>query len=268
MAKIDALRITDGDSFRIDDYDANDTSLAPGGKEETVEKSAALQKRIGELQELLYAEHRRKLLVVLQGMDTSGKDGTVRHVMSDVSPQGVHSVSFKRPTSTELDHDYLWRIHQQVPAAGEITIFNRSHYEDVLVVRVHELVPEKVWKKRYRQINDFEQMLCENGVVLLKFFLHISPDEQLERLQARLDDPTKRWKFEHGDIEERKLWDDYMKAYEDVVRRTSTKWAPWHVVPANKKWFRNYVVAKMVVDALESLDMSYPKPDVTHETLA
>ena len=241
-------------------FDPDDTSLAAGDKEETVAKSDKLCGKLDDLQELMFAEHKHKLLIVLQGMDTSGKDGTVRHVMQGVSPQSVRAVPFKKPTESELEHDFLWRVHAQVPATGEIVIFNRSHYEDVLVVRVHELVPEKVWRKRYGQINDFEKMLTETGTTILKFFLHISRDEQRERLQARIDDPTKRWKFQHGDIEERKLWDDYQKAYEDALEKTSTKWAPWTVVPANRKWFRNYVVAKTVVDTLENFDMEYPQP--------
>jgi PPK2 family polyphosphate:nucleotide phosphotransferase len=200
-------------------------------------------------------------------MDTSGKDGTVRHVLSGVSPQGIHVVSFKKPTDIELDHDYLWRVHSHTPANGEIVVFNRSHYEDVLVVRVHELVPERVWRKRYGHINEFERMLADSGAVILKFFLHISREEQLQRLEARISDPTKRWKFQHGDIEERKLWDDYMKAYEDVLKKTSTEWAPWTIVPANKKWFRNYIVAKAIVDAMEGLKMKYPNPDLSGEKI-
>jgi PPK2 family polyphosphate:nucleotide phosphotransferase len=188
--------------------------------------------------------------------------------MADCSPQGVRIASFKKPTQIELDHDYLWRVHAEVPAAGELVVFNRSHYEDVLVVRVHADHSKSFWRQRFRQINDFEQMLAENGTTILKFFLHISKEEQLERLQERIDDPTKRWKFEHGDIEERKLWDDYMKAYDDALSATSTGVAPWHVVPANAKWFRNYVVASTIVDKLESLKMRYPEPDLSDVTLA
>jgi PPK2 family polyphosphate:nucleotide phosphotransferase len=223
-----------------------------------------LQKRIGELQELLYAENRRRLLVVLQGMDTSGKDGTVRHVMSEASPQGLRVASFKKPTAVELAHDYLWRVHAQVPASGEIVVFNRSHYEDVLVVRVHSLVPENVWRPRYDQINDFERMLSESGTTIVKFFLHISPEEQRERLQARLDDPTKRWKFQHGDLDERKRWDDYMTAYEEALTRTSTAYAPWYVVPSNRNWVRNFIVAGVLVETLEKLKMRYPQPDLAN----
>ena len=264
---MEKLRIKPGSKIDLRDFDPTDTSLAPGDKEETNAKSDKLCAKLTDLQELLFAEHKHKLLVILQGMDTSGKDGTVRHVMSGVSPQSVRAVSFKKPTETELDHDFLWRIHANVPAAGEIVIFNRSQYEDVLVVRVHQLVHEKVWRKRYAQINEFERMLSESGTSILKFFLHISRDEQRRRLQARLDDPTKRWKFQHGDIEERKLWGDYMKAYEDAIEKTSTDWAPWTIVPADKKWFRNYVVAKSVVDTLEDFNMKYPEPDLKAEKI-
>ncbi len=205
--------------------------------------------------------------VVLQGMDTSGKDGSVRHVMRGVSPQSVRAVSFKKPTEIELAHDFLWRVHAQVPAAGEIAIFNRSHYEDVLVVRVHSLVPEPVWRKRYAQIRDFERMLAETGTTILKFFLHIGKEEQRERLEARIKDPTKRWKFQHGDLEERKLWGEYTKAYEDALEETSSGDAPWIIVPANKKWFRNYVVAKTIVETLDGLKMKYPAPDLRGERI-
>lgn len=232
----------------------------PGGKAETQEKTAKLVDRIGELQELLYAEHKHKVLILLQGMDTSGKDGAVRKVLRETSPQGVRVVSFKKPTEPELDHDYLWRVHAQVPARGELVVFNRSHYEDVLVVRVHSLVPESVWKKRYDHINAFERMLADEGTTILKFFLHISSEEQRERLQARLDDPTKRWKFQHGDLAERKRWDDYMRAYEDVLEKTSTDWAPWTIVPADRKFMRDFLVAGAVVKALEKLKMKYPDP--------
>jgi PPK2 family polyphosphate:nucleotide phosphotransferase len=264
---MEKLRVKPGSKVDLRDFDPDDTSLAPGDKEETNAKSDKLCGKLTDLQELLFAEHTHKLLVLLQGMDTSGKDGTVRHVMSGVSPQGVRAVSFKKPTEAELEHDFLWRIHAQVPALGEIVLFNRSQYEDVLVVRVHQLVHEKIWRKRYAQINEFERMLTESGTTILKFFLHISRDEQRKRLQARLDDPTKRWKFQHGDIEERKLWDDYVKAYEDALQKTSTEWAPWTVVPADKKWFRNYVVAKTIVDTLEDFDMKYPQPDLKAETI-
>jgi len=262
MRALKEYRVKPGQKVSIDDYDPDDT----GGYDDKhdVKKSVdKLEEELRALQEVLYAEHERKVLIVLQGMDTSGKDGTVRHVMNGFNPTGVGVPSFKKPTEQELEHDYLWRVHAQMPASGEIVVFNRSHYEDVLVVRVHEIVPEKVWRKRYDQINDFERMLCENGTIILKFFLHISRDEQKKRLQERIDDPTKRWKFQHGDIEERKLWDDYAKAYEDVLERTSTRCAPWYVVPANAKWYRNFVVASVIAATLRKLGMKYPQPDLS-----
>jgi PPK2 family polyphosphate:nucleotide phosphotransferase len=252
-------------SIHLDDYDPDDTSAVDGGKKECAELNAAIQKRIGELQELLFAGHEHKVLIILQGMDTSGKDGAVRHVMAEASPQNIRVVSFKKPTEPELDRDYLWRVHTQVPAKGEIAIFNRSHYEDVLIVRVHGDQGDKFWEKRFRQINDFERMLAENGTLILKFFLHISKEEQRERLEARISDPTKRWKFQHTDLEERKLWKDYMHAYEEALSATSTKWAPWTIVPANRKWYRNYIVGKTIADALDELKMKYPEPDLSAE---
>jgi PPK2 family polyphosphate:nucleotide phosphotransferase len=247
----------------VEQYDPSDTSGLC--KTDCAQMNLSIQKRIGELQELLYAEHTQRVLIILQGMDTSGKDGTVRHVMDECSLQGVRVVSFKKPTEMELEHDYLWRVHSQVPGNGEIVIFNRSHYEDVLVVRVHSDHGDKYWKKRFRQINDFEQMLAENGTTIIKFFLHISKDEQRERLEARIQDATKRWKFQHGDIEERKLWKEYMHAYEEAMTETSTDCAPWTIVPANHKWFRNYLVGKTVMDTLEKLNMRYPEPDLSAE---
>lgn len=242
--------------MKLTGHDTN----APGDKAKTQEATAKLVVRIGELQELLYAENKHKVLIILQGMDTAGKDGAIRKVLRETSPQGVHVVSFKKPTETELDHDYLWRVHSQVPGRGELVVFNRSHYEDVLVVRVHSLVSKNVWKKRYEHINAFERMLVDEGTTILKFFLHISREEQRERLQARLDDPTKRWKFQHGDLAERKLWDDYMRAYEDVLEKTSTECAPWHIIPADRKTMRDFFVAGQVVKALERLKMKYPDP--------
>jgi PPK2 family polyphosphate:nucleotide phosphotransferase len=252
-----------GQKLSLSDYDPDDASLVPGGKDEANQKSSSIQARLAQLQELLYAGHERKLLIVLQGMDTSGKDGTIRHVMGGFNPVGTRIVSFKKPSLKELDHDYLWRVHRQVPGKGEVVVFNRSHYEDVLIVRVHNLVPKSTWQKRYDQIKAFEQMLYEEGTVILKFFLHISKEEQRARLQARIEDPTKRWKFQPGDLAERELWKDYQRAYEDALSRTSTEWAPWYVVPANHKWYRNDVVGSVIADKLESLHMKYPEPDLS-----
>lgn len=254
-------RITDGKRFSMKDYDSGDTKGCPGGKSEGTARLTEINGRLEILQELLYAEGKHKVLVVLQGMDTSGKDGTIAKVFEGVNPLGVHVASFKVPTEEELRHDFLWRVHAKVPGKGEIVIFNRSHYEDVLVVRVHEIVPKPVWRSRYDQINQFERMLSESGTTILKFFLHIDRDEQKKRLQARLDDPEKRWKFRSGDLEERKLWDDYMDAYEETIQKTSTEWAPWFVIPANAKWCRNLIVGNVLLDALEGLDMKYPEPE-------
>ncbi len=196
---------------------------------------------------------------MLQAMDTGGKDGTIQHIFDGVNPQGVQVARFDVPTQKELDHDYLWRIHAMMPANGEIVIFNRSHYEDVLAVRVHNLVPPKVWKKRFGQINHFEHYLADNGTTILKFFLHIDKDEQKKRLQARLDDPAKHWKFRLGDLAERKLWFDYMQAYEDVLSKTSTKYAPWFIVPSNRKWVRDLVISSVLVDTLKNLKMKFPE---------
>jgi PPK2 family polyphosphate:nucleotide phosphotransferase len=240
--------------------DPNETGDFDGGKEKGLKAIEKLNAELQELQELLYAEGKHKVLVVLQAMDTGGKDGTIRRVFEGVNPQGVKVASFKVPTSEELARDFLWRVHKVVPGNGEIVIFNRSHYEDVLVVRVHNIVSKDVWSKRYDQINEFEKHLAENGTLILKFFLNISKDEQKERLQARLDDPSKHWKFSLGDLNERKLWDDYQQAYEDAINKTSTKHAPWYVVPANRKWYRDLVISTVLVDALKDLKMKYPKP--------
>jgi PPK2 family polyphosphate:nucleotide phosphotransferase len=254
-------RVAMGASIDLDRWDPNDTSAYDGEKEEGKDRLEELNKELERLQELLYAEHKHKVLVVLQGMDTSGKDGTIRHVFEGVNPQGVRVASFKVPTPLELDHDYLWRVHQKTPGSGEIVIFNRSHYEDVLVVRVHSLVPPAVWSRRYDHINAFESLLADEGTTILKFFLHIDLDEQKERLQARLDEPHKRWKFNRGDLKERKRWGEYWQAYEDVLSKTSTEWAPWYIVPANRKWYRNLVVASVLVGALKGLEMEYPQPE-------
>jgi len=219
-------------------------------------------RRLGELQHLLYADKRYALLIVLQALDAGGKDGTIAHVMSGVNPQGCQVTSFKAPTQEELDHDFLWRIHKAVPPRGIIGIFNRSQYEDVLIVRVHDLVPKRVWSKRYDEINDFEKMLSENGVVILKFFLHISKDEQLQRFQARLEDPEKNWKLSLPDFKEREHWDDYMKAYEDALTKCSTKHAPWFVIPANHKWFRNLAISSIIIETLEDMKLKFPAASI------
>ena len=218
-----------------------------------------LREELIEQQNRFYAEGKHKLLIILQAMDAGGKDSTIRKVLSGVNPQGVRVQSFKAPTSHELAHDYLWRIHRVVPARGMIGVFNRSHYEDVLVVRVEKLVPKAVWQKRYSQINEFEELLSETGTKILKFFLHISSAEQQERFQARLDDPSKHWKFSLDDLEKRKKWDQYMEAYGEMLNRCTTKVAPWHVIPANQKWYRNLAIAKTIVEAIRGLAPRYPQ---------
>lgn len=244
--------------LRLGDLDAGSTGSWKGGKAAALRESAALICRLHELQALLWAEGRRKILVVLQGMDTSGKDGTISHVFEGVNPLGVKVTAFKEPSADELAHDFLWRVHSRVPAAGEMTIFNRSHYEAVLVERVHKLVPPEVWRPRYAQINDFERLLAETGTTVLKFFLHIDRDEQKKRLEARLDDPAKRWKLRRGDLEDRRRWDDFTAAYEEAIESTSTPQAPWYVVPANRKWYRNLFVASVLVRTLEAMDLEPP----------
>jgi len=257
---MDNYRVFPGKKINLKDWSPNAPDNGDLDKKSTKEVLEKLTLELENLQELLYAEHKRKFLVVLQGMDTSGKDGVIRHVFEGVNPQGVRVASFKVPTPIELDHDYLWRIHSQLPGRGEIVIFNRSHYEDVLVVRVHNLVEEILWKKRFQQINQFERILADEGTTILKFFLHIDLDEQKKRLQERLDDPTKHWKFNLGDLKERKLWSEYIKAYEDVLNKTSTNWAPWYIVPANQKWYRNLVIASVIVNTLKKCKMEFPQP--------
>ena len=256
---MERYRVEPGSKVDLSRMDTGSTEGFKGGKKDAGEKLLELNGRLEALQEALWAEHERKVLVVLQGMDTSGKDGTIRHVFEGVNPQGVRVAAFKVPTEEELDHDFLWRVHSRVPGKGEIVIFNRSHYEDVLAARVRNIVPPGVWQARYDQINDFERLLAETGTVVLKFFLHIDKDEQKERLQARLDDPTKQWKFRSGDLDDRQLWDEYVQAYEEALSRTSQKHAPWYVVPSNKKWFRNLVVATILVRALEDLGIKVPE---------
>jgi PPK2 family polyphosphate:nucleotide phosphotransferase len=235
--------------------------LGLGDKSENVERLNELVGQLGVLQNRLWAEAERSVLLVLQGLDASGKDGTIKHVLTGINPQGCRVSSFKAPTTTELAHDYLWRVHAGCPERGEVGIFNRSHYEDVLAVRVRKLVPEHVWHKRYRHIREFERLLVDEGTTLVKVFLHISHDEQGKRLQERLDDPEKVWKFRRADLDDRALWAEYQEAYDDALTETSTDWAPWHVVPADHKWVRNMAVAQLLVDALERLDPKLPAPD-------
>ena len=258
---MDIYRVKPGTQVDLSHYSPDDKTLFAVSKSEGKKATKKLNRHLEALQELMYAEDKHKMLIVLQATDTGGKDGTIRHVFDGVNPQGVKVASFKAPTPEELAHDYLWRIHKHTPGKGEIVIFNRSHYEDVLVVRVHNLVPPEVWGRRYAHINAFERMLAEEGTTILKFFLHISKDEQKERLQSRLDEPEKNWKFNVGDLKERALWDDYTRAYETVLSETSTEWAPWYIVPANRKWYRNLVISNVLVKTLEGFDMHYPEPE-------
>ncbi|GJD54529.1 polyphosphate kinase 2 family protein [Methylobacterium dankookense] len=251
------VTVTPGMPFRLAEVDPD----ADGGFDKAEAKDAldVERARIQALQERLYAERRRSLLIVLQAIDTGGKDGTVRAVLQGVNPQGCAVTSFKVPSTEELDHDFLWRYHARTPGRGMIGVFNRSHYEDVLVVRVKGLVPEEVWRARYNLINDFERLLTASGTTILKFFLHISKAEQKARLEARIEDPEKHWKFDPADLVERKSWDAYQAAFGDALTQCSTPYAPWHVVPANRKWFRNLVVARTVADTLEAMDPRYPE---------
>ncbi|MDW8344290.1 MAG: polyphosphate kinase 2 family protein [Verrucomicrobiae bacterium] len=252
------FRVPTGRRVRLADCDSADT--CGWTKDRAVKRLAENTAHLAELQNRLYAENRRALLVVLQGMDASGKDGTIRHVFGPLNPQGCRVTSFKTPTPPELAHDFLWRIHAAVPAHGEIAVFNRSHYEDVLIVRVRNLVPRRVWSRRHAHINAFERLLTDAGTTVIKFFLHISPEEQRARLRARLADPAKNWKFNPGDLAERELWPQYIAAYEDALSRCSTRWAPWYIIPADKKWFRNLAVSEIVRHHLEQLNPQYPPP--------
>jgi len=252
------LMVRPGSRIKLADIDPGDTHGVR--KPDAEERLAKNRDRLSVLQYLLYAEARRALLVVLQGIDAGGKDGTIQHVMSGLNPQGVKVTAFKVPEGAEKRHDYLWRVHQAVPERGQIGIFNRSHYEDVLVVRVHGLVPKPVWKKRYQQINGFERMLSENDVRIVKFLLYIDKKEQARRFHERLDDKTKNWKFSPADVQEREYWDQYMRAYEEMLRKCSTEGAPWYVIPANKKWFRNLAVSQILCGELEAMKLKYPKP--------
>ncbi len=262
MATSDLWRIRPGAALDLGVVDTRDPIGAPGDKAETVAATALLTDRLAEMQERLWAEGRRSLLLVLQALDAGGKDGTVKHVFKGVNPAGVRVASFKAPSEVELGHDFLWRVHREVPARGEIGVFNRSHYEDVLVARVDKLVPEDVWRPRYDAIWAWEQLLGAEGTTVVKVYLHISPEEQAERLQARLDDPTKHWKMRRADLEIRDRWDDYRAAYTEAIERTTTDDAPWYVVPADRKWYRNWAVSTILVETLERLDPQYPgSPD-------
>jgi PPK2 family polyphosphate:nucleotide phosphotransferase len=256
---MDRYRIAPATKVDLATHDPSAHDLAPD-RPTAVAETQKLHARLCDLQEMLYAEDRHRLLVVLQAMDTGGKDGVIRHIFRGLNPAGVRVASFKAPTEEELAHDYLWRVHQQVPRRREVVVFNRSHYEDVLIVRVHDIVSKKVCKQRYDHIVGFEKLLADEGTTIVKLFLHISKDEQKRRLEARLADETKRWKFNLGDLEERKLWDDYQAAYAEAIQHTTSASAPWYVIPSNHKWYRDLVVARLLVDELEGLKVAYPQP--------
>lgn len=265
MVQIKKYRVEPDDKVHLDRIDSKDDGgLDHDAADEQFEKAI---KHLQELQELLYAEHKHALLVVLQAMDAGGKDSTISRVFGPLNPQGCRVTSFKAPTSMELDHDFLWRIHQAAPRCGNIHIFNRSHYEDVLITRVKNLVPEKVWRKRYEHINAFEKLLHDEGTAIVKIYLHISKDYQRQRLQRRLDRPDKHWKFAPDDLVERARWDDYREAFEDAMEHCSTKYAPWYVIPAERRWYRNLLVAQVLIDTLQSLKMEFPKPTFDASTI-
>jgi PPK2 family polyphosphate:nucleotide phosphotransferase len=256
----DRWRVLPGSTVTLDDLDPTSTAGAPGDQRATEADLRLLQARLWELQGRLWAEGRRSLLVVLQGPDAAGKDGTIKHVFSGINPQGVRVAAFKEPTAEERGHDFLWRVHRRVPEAGEIGIFNRSHYEDVLVARVDKLVPPDVWRARYGHINAFERLLVDGGTTVVKFFLHISYEEQGRRVEDRLDRSDKRWKLSRSDFTDRGHWAEYIEAYTDALEQTSTTTAPWYIIPANRKWFRNWVVSTILVDVLSAMNPQYPDP--------
>ena len=261
MNYFERFRVQPGSRVRLKDVDPAFKDRHQS-HEDAAGEVEQYRKRLFALQEMLYVERRRSLLICLQALDTGGKDGTIKHFLSAMNPQGCRVTAFRQPSAEEASHDFLWRVHRAAPARGEVVIFNRSHYEDVLVVRVHNLVPQAVWSKRYDRINGFEQGLLEHDTHILKFYLHISSEEQLARFKERLDDPTKQWKISEADYQERKYWDDYRAAYEEVLSRCSTERAPWFIIPADHKWFRDLAVARVVVEHLEGLGLSYPKPAV------
>jgi PPK2 family polyphosphate:nucleotide phosphotransferase len=255
---LEKYMVKPGANLDLSAINTNEKTLYLGQKEEIDTRFLQLQQELQELQKRLYAENKHRILVVIQAMDTGGKDGCIKNVFSHIDPQGVHVASFKKPTVAELSHDFLWRVHAQVPSNGEIVIFNRSHYEDIIAVRVKKLYPDEVWQRRQQHVIDFERMLAEEGTTIIKFFLHISKVEQKARLQARLENPEKQWKVNPDDLVDRARWSDFMTAYEDVIGATSTPEAPWYVIPADRKWYRNLCVARILADTLEKLDMQFP----------
>jgi len=260
------FRVEEGSRVKLDEVDAG----YRGGYEDKDSAQSEVEKflqKLHRLQYLMYAENKRSLLIVLQGMDAAGKDGTISHVLGAMNPQGCRVYGFKTPSAEELAHDYLWRIHQATPRKGYVAVFNRSHYEDVLVVRVHKLVPKEVWSKRYDEINSFERQLSNEGTHILKFYLHIDKEEQLARFKQRLDDSARHWKISESDYAEREYWQEYEEAYQDALSKCSTAYAPWYVIPSNHKWFRNLAVSQIIADTLESFDMEFPAPTANLEEI-
>ncbi len=255
---LEKYRVKQGAHLDFSDHASGEKSLYLGEKDETDAQFDMLQDELQQLQKMLYAQNKHRVLVVMQAMDTGGKDGCIKHVFSRIDPQGIHVRSFKKPTEEELAHDFLWRVHAKVPSTGQMVIFNRSHYEDIIAVRVKKLYPDEVWKRRQQHVLDFERMLAEEGTTIVKIFLHISKDEQKKRLESRLVNPAKHWKFNPDDLADRARWDDFMAAYQDVIGKTSTDHAPWYVVPADRKWYRNLCVARIMVDTLKKLNMEFP----------
>jgi PPK2 family polyphosphate:nucleotide phosphotransferase len=266
MTNFDQYRVN-SKKFSLKDHNPNDKKERSDSKEQDTIELTQLATEINTLQDILHAEGKRKVLLILQGMDASGKDGTVRHVFSECDPLGIRLASFKAPSSEELAHDYLWRVHQVVPRAGELVIFNRSHYEDVLIVKVHNWIDDAECKRRYAQINEFERLLTETGTTIIKCFLHISKEEQKTRMQERLDDPTKTWKFNPNDLKERALWPEYMQAYEQALKSTSTEYAPWYVVPADSKTNRNLLISRLLLESLKNLKLKYPPVPADYKTI-
>lgn len=259
IGALERYRVKPGAKLDLRKVDSGEKTLFNGdSKQDVLPQFDVLQDQLQQLQKRLYAQNKHRILVVMQAMDTGGKDGCIKHVFSRIDPQGIHVRSFKKPSEEELARDFLWRVHARVPRNGELVIFNRSHYEDIIAVRVKKLFPDAVWKRRQQHVIDFERMLAEEGTTIVKIFLHISKDEQRDRLQARLDNPAKHWKVNPDDLVDRKRWDEFMTAYEDVISKTSTSQAPWYVVPADRKWYRNLCVARIMLDTLSKLDMEFP----------
>lgn len=259
---LERYRVKPGSKVNLSKIDADEKTLCEdGGKSESLATFDVLQDELTHLQKVLYAENKHRILVVIQAMDTGGKDGCVKNVFSRIDPQGIHVRAFKKPNEEELARDFLWRVHAKVPRDGELVVFNRSHYEDIIAVKVKKLFPDKVWKQRFGHIVDFERMLAEEGTTIVKIYLHISKDEQKERLQSRLDNPDKHWKFNPDDLKDRLLWEEFMDTYEEILSKTSTDHAPWYIIPANRKWYRNLVVARIMIDTLKNLNMNFPEID-------